>query len=51
MELFAKLSMVLRDFQIPIQLFDDLITAFRKDALNTDYQEFDELLKYCKFSA
>jgi len=51
MELFAKLSMVLRDFQIPIQLFDDLITAFRTDASNPDYQEFDEVLEYCKFSA
>ncbi|MDP1676140.1 MAG: squalene synthase HpnC [Bacteroidota bacterium] len=50
-ELFDRLSSVIKEFQIPLQLFDDLIIAFSKDASNPEYQTFDEVLEYCKFSA
>jgi len=50
-ELFTQLSYVLHDYQIPLQLFDDLLIAFRKDASNPEYQDFDEVLEYCRFSA
>lgn len=50
-ELFVKLSNAIREFQIPLQLFDDLLIAFRKDVSNPKYQDFEEVLEYCRFSA
>ncbi len=50
-ELFVNLSTVMRNFQIPIQLFDDLLIAFKRDASNSEYQNFNEVLEYCRFSA
>ena len=50
-EIFVKLSGVLAEYQIPLHLFDDLIVAFRMDASNPEYETFEEVLGYCKFSA
>ncbi len=50
-ELFVKLSKVLLDFKISLQLLDDLLIAFRKDASNPVYQDFEEVLEYCQYSA
>ncbi len=49
--LFKQLSKVLEEFHIPLQLFDDLITAFKNDVSNPEYQTFEEVLGYCNFSA
>lgn len=51
LELFEQLGRVLNEFQIPVQLFDDLITAFKNDVSNPEYQTFDEVLRYCQYSA
>ena len=36
---------------LPIEPFDDLITAFVQDQTVTRYRNFDELFRYCKYSA
>lgn len=51
LELFNKLTFVIKEFQIPLQLFDDLLIAFKRDASNPEYQDFNEVLDYCRFSA
>jgi len=50
-EFFVKLSNVIQTYHIPLQLFDDLLIAFRKDSSNPEYESFEEVLEYCKFSA
>jgi phytoene/squalene synthetase len=37
--------------QLPIEPFNDLITAFQADQTTFDYQSFDQLLEYCRCSA
>lgn len=36
---------------LPIQLFFDLLTAFKQDVTKKDYKNFEEVLFYCKHSA
>lgn len=48
---FAALSRTARDFELPQQPFDDLLTAFSQDQHITEYRTFDELLGYCRNSA
>jgi squalene synthase HpnC len=40
-----------QQFQIPKQIFADLLTAFRQDQKVTRYRTFDDLLGYCRNSA
>ena len=42
---------LVRDCDVPKQLFLDLIEANRMDQIVTRYQTFDELLGYCRLSA
>jgi squalene synthase HpnC len=42
---------VVRDCDVPRQLFIDLVEANRMDQIVTRYQTFDELLGYCRLSA
>src|SRR5271169_5001623 len=37
--------------RLPIDPFDDLITAFEQDQTVTRYRNFEELLHYCRYSA
>jgi len=37
--------------ELPIQPFDDLITAFEQDQTVTRYRNFDQLFEYCRYSA
>lgn len=36
---------------LPIQLFFDLLTAFKQDVVKHEYKNFEEVLYYCKHSA
>jgi squalene synthase HpnC len=48
---FVALSQTIADFEIPRQPFADLLIAFRQDQAKMRYATFDELLKYCRYSA
>lgn len=48
---FVALAHVIQTHQLPVQLFHDLLTAFRMDIHKTRYADFSELLDYCRYSA
>lgn len=48
---FVALSETVREFDIPRETFADLLTAFRQDQTVGCYQTFEDLLKYCRYSA
>ena len=48
---FVALAATVRQFNIPKQTFADLLTAFRQDQRVPRYQTFDDLLRYCRYSA
>lgn len=50
-KLFADLADVARDFQLPLQPFRDLLSAFRQDVTKTRYADFGEVMDYCRRSA
>jgi squalene synthase HpnC len=49
--LFIALQHTIECFNLPIQLFYDLLTAFRQDILKSRYQNFAEVKDYCHYSA
>jgi squalene synthase HpnC len=48
---FLALKETMREFHIPIQLFKDLITAFKMDVTTKRHPDFEHLLYYCRHSA
>ena len=48
---FVALAATVREFSLPVQLFDDLIRAFEQDQTVTRYRNFDQLFQYCRYSA
>jgi squalene synthase HpnC len=48
---FIALSETIRQFDIPVEPFLDLLTAFRQDQQVTRYETIDQLLGYCRYSA
>lgn len=48
---FAALAETVERFQIPIELFQNLLTAFRSDISTNRYETFDDVLAYCHNSA
>lgn len=48
---FVALAGTVREFSLPVQLFDDLIHAFEQDQTVTRYRNFEELFQYCRYSA
>ena len=48
---FADLARVIRDWQLPVRLFRDLLDAFAQDVVKTRYADERELLDYCRRSA
>jgi squalene synthase HpnC len=48
---FVALAETIRQFEIPIEPFANLLIAFRQDQTCTRYETFDELLGYCHNSA
>jgi squalene synthase HpnC len=48
---FVALAPTIRQFEIPVEPFVDLLVAFRQDQQVTRYETFDQLLEYCRWSA
>ena len=49
--IFMALADVIKQHQLPIKLFDDLLSAFKQDVVKSRYANFDEVLDYCTRSA
>jgi squalene synthase HpnC len=47
----VALRSTVREFSLPVALFEDLITAFEQDQTVTRYRNFEELFDYCRYSA
>jgi phytoene synthase len=50
-DVFLALSDTRRKFDLPVGLFDDLLSAFRQDVTKTRYESWSELFDYCRRSA
>ncbi len=48
---FVALADTISHFDLPIQPFLDLLSAFRQDQYRTRYESLNELLEYCRNSA
>jgi squalene synthase HpnC len=48
---FVALAETIAQFELPIQPFDDLLTAFEQDQTTARYATYDQLLGYCRYSA
>lgn len=49
--LFKALERVIRQYALPLNYFSDLLAAFTLDVSKHRYQDFNELLGYCRLSA
>jgi phytoene synthase len=49
--LFKGIARIVREHQLPLQLFDNLLDAFSQDVVKTRYTDFSEVLDYCRRSA
>lgn len=49
--IFVALHDTISHHNLPQQLFEDLLTAFRQDVTKTRYENFSEVLHYCRHSA
>jgi phytoene synthase len=49
--IFIALNETINEFNIPKQLLEDLLIAFRMDLEKTRYENFNEILFYCSHSA
>jgi squalene synthase HpnC len=48
---FVALAETIREFEIPIEPFRDLLVAFRQDQSCQRYETFEDLMGYCRNSA
>jgi squalene synthase HpnC len=51
MPLFADLAGIIAEFELPVGLFRDLLSAFSQDVVKTRYADFAEVMDYCRRSA
>ncbi len=49
--IFLAIGDTVRRRGLPVQLLDDLLTAFRMDVTKKRYADWEELLTYCRYSA
>jgi phytoene synthase len=49
--IFIALAETIARYDLPINLFEDLLTAFAQDVIVRRYQSFDQVLDYCRRSA
>jgi squalene synthase HpnC len=49
--IFLALREAIEACQLPVQLFRDLVSAFKQDVVKTRYANFEEVLDYCRRSA
>jgi squalene synthase HpnC len=50
-DFFLNLQKLIREHELPVQLFSDLLDAFSQDVTKKRYADFPELLDYCRRSA
>ncbi len=48
---FVELAKIIQQYKIPVELFSQLITAFRMDVQQKQFFTFDDVLFYCTHSA
>ena len=48
---FVALAGTVRQYSLPVELFEHLIQAFEQDQTVTRYRNFEELFAYCRYSA
>lgn len=48
---FIALGQTVKELDLPMQLFRDLLTAFKMDVTTSRYQDWDQVLHYCRHSA
>jgi squalene synthase HpnC len=48
---FAALAHTRREFNLPIEPFQDLLSAFRQDVTTTRYETWNDVFDYCRRSA
>ena len=49
--MFVALGHTIRSLDLPVSLFDDLLSAFGQDTMTTRYASWRDLLDYCRRSA
>ncbi len=49
--IFIALADVIEKHDLPLQLFHDLITAFRRDVSKKRFTDIDDVWNYCRYSA
>ena len=49
--LFVELERIVFRYQLPLQLFRDLLDAFAQDVVKNRYTDFGEVMDYCRRSA
>lgn len=49
--LYIALTDTIRRYHLPLELFHDLISAFKQDVTQKRYADFGELMSYCRRSA
>ncbi len=49
--IFIALAESVRELDLPISLFRDLLSAFKQDVVKRRYENFEEVLDYCRRSA
>lgn len=50
-KIFVALGASIRAHDLPVSLFEDLVSAFRQDITTTRYASWDDLFDYCRRSA
>ena len=50
-QVFLALAHTIEIYQLPMSLFYNLLKAFKQDVTKKRYNNFDEVLGYCKYSA
>jgi squalene synthase HpnC len=48
---FSELAAVIRRYKLPVSAFEDLLSAFSQDVIQTRYATFADVLDYCRRSA
>jgi phytoene synthase len=49
--IFTALHETIRELDLPVNLFTDLLSAFKQDVVKRRYADFPEILDYCRRSA
>ena len=50
-DLFKDIDKIIRNYSIPIKLFESFLIAFKQDVIKNKYKNFNELIGYCNNAA